>query len=345
MIAALVPARNCARWISESLESLARQTRPPEEILLYDDGSSDETVALAEALGIPQLRIIRGQESKGISNALNRMLEATDARYIARMDADDICEPDRLEIQMRAMETDKLAVVGSWARRFGKANTLHRFAEHDHDLKAGLLFSAPFCHPTVVIDRGSLREPAELRYDSEFDGAEDHELWIRLRDQGRFGNVQRTLLHWRLHDDNAGSHPEKLARQLEVQSRLRERILAGMGIVLGPHQRSALGKRCSAKVLDRSEHQHFLEALEIVTQRAETSSPPERASLLRVLASHWDLSCQFAVLTQPGIPTVWRRGRERLGLPIPFRAYGKLVVKSMVHRSRQLGDRSSSDKA
>lgn len=345
MIAALVPARNCAPWISESLGSLARQTLPPDQIILYDDGSTDETVALAQALGIPQLRILRGKEPNGISAALNRMLEVTDARYIARMDADDISEPDRFEIQMKSMESEKLAVVGSWSRRFGKANTLHRFAEHDQDLKAGLLFSAPFCHPTVIIDRGSLRDPAQLRYDSEFDGAEDHELWLRLRDQGRFGNVQRTLLRWRLHEDNAGSHPEKLARQLDVQSRLRERILEGMGVVLEPRQRCALGKRCSAKVLDRTEHEPFLEALEIVAHGAEGSTPAERESLLRVLAAHWDLSCQFAVLTQPGIPTVWRKGRERLGLPISFRAYGKLVVKSMVHRSRQITDRSSPDKA
>lgn len=344
MIAAIVPARNCAAWIRESLGSLARQTRPPEQIILYDDGSTDETVALAESLGLPQLRVLRGEAPEGISAALNRMLDATDARYIARMDADDIAEPDRLAVQMGAMAADELAVVGSWARRFGKSQTLHRFAENDLDLKAGLLFAAPFCHPTVVIDRGRLRDPSKLRYDSAFDGAEDHELWSRLRNEGRFGNVQRVLLNWRLHDDNAGSHPEKLAMQLEVQSRIRGRILEEMGVELAPRQLAALAKRCSAKVLDASEHKDFLETLVLVAGGTSASSGPEHEAVLRVLASHWDLSCLFAVRIQPNVPSIWRRGRERLGRQVSLRAYGKLLLKSMIHRSRRIADGSSLDK-
>lgn len=345
MIAAIVPARNCAAWIREALRSLADQTRPPDEILMYDDGSTDDTVALAEATGIERLRILRGSTPGGISAALNQMLDATSARYVVRMDADDIAEPDRLRIQLEAMESRELAVVGSWARRFGNADTLHRFAEDDHDLKAGLLFAAPFCHPTVIFDRQRLRNPSLLRYDSDFDGAEDHELWIRLRHEGRYGNVGKVLLNWRLHGDNAGSHPEKLARQLEVQARLRGRILESMGIELGGRQGAALAKRCSAKVLCRDEHEPFLDALATIARTPVESLGAPREAVLRVLASHWDLSCLFAVQTQPKIPALWRQGRLRLGLGAPPAIFAKIALKSMIHLARRIGNRPSPAKA
>lgn len=337
MIATLVPARDCAPWIRESLESLVGQSAPPDEILLYDDGSKDGTVEIAESLGIRGLRVLRGETPGGISRALNRMLDETSARYIVRMDADDIAEPDRIARQLDALERRNLAVVGSWARRFGRSDTLHRFAEQDEELKAGLVFASPFCHPSVIVDRDRLRDPSRLRYDSAFDGAEDHDLWIRLRHEGRYGNIPSVLLNWRLHNDNAGSHPEKLARQLEVQGRLRRNLLAEMGVGLTPSQEEAFTLRCASKTLSADLQDSYLEALEAIARGASESLGAPRADLLALLGTHWDLSCHFAVHEQGGIPLRWWRGRRRLGASAPPGTFLKLVLKSALKTSKRVG--------
>lgn len=345
MIAALVPARDCAPWIREALESLVGQSTPPDEILLYDDGSKDGTVEIAQSLGIRGLRVLRGGTSGGISHALNRMLDETSARYVVRMDADDIAEPDRIRRQLEALERRDLAVVGSWARRFGRSDTLHRFAEHDAELKAGLVFASPFCHPSVIVDRDLLRDPSRLRYDSAFDGAEDHDLWIRLRHQGRYGNIPSVLLHWRLHTDNAGVHPEKLARQLEVQARLRRNLLAEMGVALTSSQEEALALRCASKTLSTASQASYLEALAAIAAGASESLGAPRADLLALLGIHWDLSCHFAVHEHRGVPLVWWRGRRRLGASAPPGTFLKLALKSVLKTSQRVGARTSRPEA
>lgn len=337
MISALVPARDCAPWIRDALQSLARQTLPPDEILLYDDGSQDETVAIAEGSGIASLRVLRGEGSGGISRALNQMLSRTEARYIVRMDADDVAEPDRIESQMRRLERGDLAVVGSWARRFGRSDTLHQFAEDDAELKAGLVFASPFCHPSVVLDRQRLRDASKLVYDPEFDGAEDHDLWIRLRHEGRYGNLPRVLLRWRLHTQNAGSHPEKLSRQLGVQARLRSRLLEEMGVVMDAPMSAAFEARCAAQTLDLAGQARYLDALHALSQGSPSFLGAPREVFLALLGTHWDLSCHMAAHQVRGIPSLWRKGRARLGLGAPAGTYAKLALKSLLRAAKDVG--------
>jgi len=341
MISAVVPARDCAPWIAEALSSLAGQSLPPDEILLLDDGSRDGTAEKALACGIPSLRVIRSDEPRGISAGLTRLVSEARGRYIVRMDADDVALPDRLATQMAAIERDDLAVVGSWARRFGRADTLHRFAPGDGELKAGLVFASPFCHPSVVVDRERLSDPGELRYDSAFDGAEDHDLWIRLRRHGRYGNVPRVLLRWRLHGNNAGSHPEKLARQVALGSSLRTRLLDEMGVSLAAPQRAALDRRCAAQVLRDREHRDFLDALVAMSRGSCEALGAPRTEFVHLLGTHWDLSCHFAVLAQAGIPSLWRRGRRELGLDAPTATYARIALKSALRRVRRAPIRPS----
>lgn len=322
-----MPVRNCSRWVEDALRSVADQTLPPREILVADDASTDGTADLVESLGMPGVRLLRTEERRGISFQLNRMVEAAGGRYLARMDGDDISHPDRFRRQMELLDRRSLGVVGTWVRRFGTSGTKHRFSVEDPDLKADLLFSTPFCHPSVVIDREKVRS---LRYEPRFDMAEDYRLWYRLRAETTYGNVPDFLLDWRMHDANVGTSPETAPIQRNLASGIRDDLLREYGVALSSEQRAALEARTQAVTLDLPATHHFLEALVRLGSVPEDRLLAPRAAFLRRMAAQWDLSCLLSAWNTPGIPALWYRGCRKLSVPATARTGFKILLKRSV---------------
>lgn len=102
-VSVVIPVWNAARYLPETLRSVLRQTRPPEEIVVVDDGSTDESAALAEGFG-PTVCVLR-QENRGESAARNRGIEAARGEWIAFLDADDLWHPEKLARQLAAVRT------------------------------------------------------------------------------------------------------------------------------------------------------------------------------------------------------------------------------------------------
>ncbi|MGQ9606919.1 MAG: glycosyltransferase family 2 protein [Thermogutta sp.] len=100
-VSVVIPVWNAARYLPETLRSVLRQTRPPEEIVVVDDGSTDASAAVAEGFG-PTVRVLR-QENRGESAARNRGIEAARGEWIAFLDADDLWHPDKLARQLAAV--------------------------------------------------------------------------------------------------------------------------------------------------------------------------------------------------------------------------------------------------
>lgn len=202
----LIPAYNAAATLDAALESVASQTFPDWEALLVDDGSTDATPALLAAWTDrdPRFRVLRNDPNQGIVASLNRALAAATAPFLARMDADDLALPTRLEKQLALMQEWDLAAVGSQIRYFpaelvaGGAsryadwlNSLTTPEEHDRDL----FVECPLAHPSML-----LRTEAVLRIDGyqSHGWPEDYDLLLRLwRAGGRIAKVPEVLLLWR----------------------------------------------------------------------------------------------------------------------------------------------------
>lgn len=331
MISVILPVRNGASWIQEAVGSILSQTLLPDEILVGDDASTDGTADLVEAMGSPLVKILRAQERKGISRQCNEMIALATGRYIARMDGDDISHPFRFQRLMEALEKRSLGVVGSWSRRFGASRTEHRFAVEDADLKAGLLFSVPFCHPSVVIDR---RRVGAFQYDPDFDGAEDYNLWIRLRGRVPYGNVPDFLLDWRMHDRNVGTVSETAELQRSLASKTRDMLLAAYGVALPLRERAALEARARSATLDLEGSRAFLGALLSLRKVPEDRLLAPRSALLRAIAAQWDLSCLFSAWSTPGIAHLWWQGNRKLEVAPSPRTAVKLLLKSFSRIAR-----------
>jgi len=168
LITILMPVHNGAAFLTEAINSMLNQSLKDFEFLIVDDASTDQSVAIIQGFKDPRIRLIQSPTRLKLSGALNLGLEHAEGRYVARMDADDISLPNRLEIQARFLEQNPgIGLCGSWIQYFGgpSTNILKRPSHHD-EIRAFMLFDTPFAHPTVMLRRDSI-EPHHLRFDGD----------------------------------------------------------------------------------------------------------------------------------------------------------------------------------
>jgi cellulose synthase/poly-beta-1,6-N-acetylglucosamine synthase-like glycosyltransferase len=204
----LLPVRDAGPALDACLDSLAAQTLADHEIVAVDDGSGDGSGErlLARAVRDPRLRVLR-TPPRGLVAALSLALDEARSPLVARMDADDVARPSRLEAQVRRLRedpgTDVLgcrvsvgALPGAAAGEGMRAYVDWANALLDHDAIARDRFvESPLVHPSVAMRTAALRALGGWR---EFPGPEDYDLWLRAFDAGlRFAKLPEVLLEWR----------------------------------------------------------------------------------------------------------------------------------------------------
>jgi cellulose synthase/poly-beta-1,6-N-acetylglucosamine synthase-like glycosyltransferase len=206
-VSILLPVRDAESTIAECLASLAAQTLADHEVIVVEDGSTDGTAEVLAAAARADSRVrVLSTPPRGLVSALNAGLEDVRAPLVARMDADDVADPRRLELQVRALAGDPtLTAVGSRVRLVGappggnagmRAYVAWQNGLLDHDAIARELFvESPLVHPSVTMRTGPLRALGGYR---ETGGPEDYDLWLRAAAAGwRFAKRPEALLDWR----------------------------------------------------------------------------------------------------------------------------------------------------
>ena len=206
-VSVLLPVRDAAATLPEALASLRGQTLLDHEVLVIDDGSRDGSGEILEAAARedPRLRV-RRRAARGLVAALNEALYMAASPLVARMDADDVAHPSRLELQAARLASDaRTDVLGCRVRWLGAAATggngmrayvdwLNGLIDHDAVVR-DLFVESPLAHPSVMMRTAALRRLGGYRV---FDGPEDYDLWFRAHEAGlRFGKCPETLLDWR----------------------------------------------------------------------------------------------------------------------------------------------------
>jgi glycosyltransferase involved in cell wall biosynthesis len=205
-VAVLMPARNAGRTVLAALRSILRQTVRDLALVAVDDGSQDATPEILDraAERDPRVLLLRARGG-GIAAALNLGLARCDAEVVARMDADDLAHPRRLERQLAALAASPgLLATGSQVRAFPRRDVrmgMRRYVEWLNGLTSpelvsrDLLVESPLVHPAAAIRRAALERLGGWR-----DGAfpEDYDLWLRAHEAGNvLSNVPEPLLLWR----------------------------------------------------------------------------------------------------------------------------------------------------
>ena len=193
----LMPTYNVAPWVEEAIQSVLNQTYRDFELLVVDDASTDDTLDLVRAIDDPRIRIASFPNNVGLSENLNRGLDIIDTELVARMDGDDIAEPDWLETGIRVLDSHPEVGVCSFGFQFfGTKTSLVRFPERHEDSKAQMLFG---CTVIVPVFRRAVMVDNHLRYSTEAFPAEDYMMWASVYRVTQVYNVQRTLFHYRTH--------------------------------------------------------------------------------------------------------------------------------------------------
>lgn len=249
------------------------------------------------------------------------------------MDADDICHVDRFRMQVEAFRNSDLAVLGTWARRFGKSDTVHRDPVHHDDILASLAIASPFVNPTVMFDRNRL--PNDPLLDPALRFAADYALFASLRSKARMGNLPKILLDWRLHDRNAGTAPDSKPVQRETANGIRSGIWSDSGISLTSQELAALDSLVNLP-LPQLENLHLILS---AFQKALDSQFPDqlwapRPAIRRLGGEIWDYCCKVRAWSRPAAIPIWWKGRRKLNLKPTPKTLAIVIMKSLIQGSK-----------
>jgi hypothetical protein len=234
-VTVVMPVYNGERFVGDAIESMLSQSWTDFQLLIIDDGSTDDTPALIESYRDPRVRTVRHAENAGLAASLNEGLERASGRYIARMDADDISLPDRLTRQIEFMNAHPdVGACGTWVEVMGEGIRQRWEYPATHDgIHARLLFDCSMAHPTVMFRRGHLRK-ARLSYDSSYPCAQDYDLWCRAVGGLVLANLQEVQLVRRLHGAQVG---RRAANEQQVWAgKIRRRQLEQLGVKVTDEQ-------------------------------------------------------------------------------------------------------------
>ncbi|MDB5230305.1 MAG: glycosyltransferase [Chitinophagaceae bacterium] len=224
VITVLMPAYNAADYIGDAICSVLTQSFTKFELLIINDGSTDETENIIKTFGDERIKLIT-QDNMGVAGALNTGLKYANGKYIARFDADDICNPLRLALQYQFLETHPGYVIcGS------NAKYIDMFAEfvfnysspgYTHEQIMSLPYHVcPFIHSSTFFLKNAI--VSEGGYDIHAHGFEDHFLWRKVLRKGKGYNLTDALISVRL---NPASVTMDEQYQPKAYKKLKHQIL------------------------------------------------------------------------------------------------------------------------
>jgi len=219
-----MPVYNAERYVVKCIESILKQTFQDFEFLIMNDGSTDGTGKILEKFAQKDSRIrIFHQENKGIVESLNHLIILADSELIARMDADDIAYPRRLEIQYHYLQKHPDTVLVATRCLFSFKEEKNSFFNtsffEDFMNRWFLSQNSAFAHSAVMMRKETVIRCG--KYNKEWYPAEDYDLWIRLKRWGHINNINEVLME--IITKIAGISSRNFSRQVDVKDELNNR--------------------------------------------------------------------------------------------------------------------------
>jgi len=201
-VSVVMPVHNSEAFLDAAVASIRAQTFADFEFIIIDDGSDDRSADILSRHAAEDRRIrVQPQPRRGVIAALNHALSIATGAYVARIDADDIASPNRLERQVTALSAGaEVAVVGSNYAIIDEAGTIRGESNLPTDaasIRNALDRTNCIAHPTVLMRRDVVL--AAGGYRPAFVQCEDYDLWLRLSERHDLVNLPEPLLHYRRH--------------------------------------------------------------------------------------------------------------------------------------------------
>ena len=186
-ISVIMAVYNCANTLQEALDSLYCQSYKKFKIILCDDGSTDDTLLIAEhnAAKHKNVVLIKNETNKGLNYSLNHCLQYADTEFCARMDGDDISLPVRFEKELAFLESNsEYAVVSTPMIYFDDNGEFRRGVGCGEILKTNFLHGTPICHAPCMFRTDVVKSVGGYADGEEYRRVEDYHLWFKLFSKG-----------------------------------------------------------------------------------------------------------------------------------------------------------------
>lgn len=215
-ISVVMPVFNGGKFLIDAVNSVLQQSYRDFELLIINDGSTDGSADILSEFASKDSRVrLFNRANHGLIATLNFAIARCNGEFIARMDADDVCEPERLARQLEFFSNNpNVAVLGtgySYINQDGDTLGQRNIQTDDNNIRAAFFFGNPLAHPSIMFNLRQM--PPNWQYDNAFEGAEDLALWLALSSQVKFANLAEPLLAYRLSGQSLSDKKSRLQRQ------------------------------------------------------------------------------------------------------------------------------------
>lgn len=226
-VTVLMPVYNAEHYLREAINSILAQSFKPFEFLIIDDGSTDRSAEIIRAYTDPRIRFVRNVQNMGITATLNKGISLASCDLIARMDADDISHPHRLQKQFGYMKRNpRCAMLSTWARVITEDKKFVRLERYRSNLYFyNLTFECWIYHPTVMFRKSSAEEVGmySLPY------SEDYDFFWRVSMRFPIANLAEPLVDYRLSETSLNTVLKKREYDLYNEKNVRRNLRHYLG--------------------------------------------------------------------------------------------------------------------
>ena len=216
-VSVVLPVHNCQQYISQAIDSILQQTMDDFELIIIDDASTDDTVSIINSYQDKRIKLFKNQYNLGNYPSRNLGMKNSVGKYIAVMDADDVCMPDRLEKQVKFMEVNREIGISASAVRLSTGEEIS-LPSNTAILKVLFLQENYLKHPSLIF-RKQLFEKHHLYYNEQYRYSADYDLLVRAFRHFPVTAMQDILLTYRIHPGQITS--EYRYQQWEYANQIR----------------------------------------------------------------------------------------------------------------------------
>jgi glycosyltransferase involved in cell wall biosynthesis len=224
-----MPVYNGERFIKAAIESILNQSFTDFELVIVNDGSTDNTVAIVESFSDSRIKLLHNEMKTGLAHVRNRAIAASKGKYIALLDSDDIAYPGRFQKQVDFLEANLnyCLVAGGvdLINAEGQITGRQVFNYADKEIRVRLFFHNCISQSSVMLRKCML--PCDEPYDPDYPPAEDYHLWVRMAANHPIHLMKHVLIQYRAHDNNTS------VLQREITDRAVSNVLKYQLIQIG----------------------------------------------------------------------------------------------------------------
>lgn len=224
MVTVLMSVYNGEKFLEEAIESILNQTFSDFEFLIINDGSTDNSVKIIESFEDSRIMLINNEKNLKLIASLNKGVSLAKGKYIARMDCDDISMPDRLEKEVKFLESNQeYGLVGTWYTVIdgeGVEKYNRSYPSNNELIKLFLSLNCPLAHGSIMGKTELFKQNA---YGSkEHYAVEDYELWVRMAKTTKIHNIPEYLFKYRIYGESFSDSKTQLMydQTLEMSKKL-----------------------------------------------------------------------------------------------------------------------------